>query len=273
MAAGYRKGKFSVKRVRYIIAMVISIMLLGSVGVQASNISIDTKDAKEGIVRVSYTGVNKKIKVMVEKDSSTYYYDLKSDEESFPLQLGQGRYTVAVLENISGNKYKVLTKKGFKADIKEKNAVFLKSAQPVLWDENMEVIRFAEELTAEAEDDESTVQAIYDYIVSYIRYDYDKLSRLSSDYIPDIDEIFEDKSGICYDYSALFAGMLRSRGIPTKLVKGYKNDIKGYHAWNEAYINGKWEIIDTTYDSYMRINRTGYQMYKEKKEYKKSKEY
>ena len=112
--------------------MLICIMLWGSIGVQASNIAIDTKDAKEGIVRVSYSGVNKKIKVMVEKDSSTYYYDLKSDEEVLPLQLGQGRYTVAVLENISGNKYKVLTKKGFKADIKEKNAVFLNSAQPVI---------------------------------------------------------------------------------------------------------------------------------------------
>lgn len=248
-------------------------MLLCAINVQASDIVIDTKDTMAGIVRVSYLGINKKIKIMIEKGSSVYYYDLKKNVEAFPLQLGRGYYTVSVLENVFENKYKLLTEKKFKADITEENTVFLKSVQPVIWNKDMEVIKFTDELTADIEGDEAIVQAIYDYVVSHISYDYDKSVNISPDYIPDIDEIFNNKSGICYDYSVLFAGMLRSRGIPAKLAKGYKSDITNYHAWNEVYINGKWEIIDTTYDSYMRKNRTSCVMYKEKKEYEMSKEY
>lgn len=251
----------------------IAIMLLTSISVQASSISIDTKNAKEGIVRVSYSGVNKKTKVMVEKGSTKYYYDLKSSEEFYPLQLGQGSYTVSVLENISGNNYKVLTKKSFKADIKEKNAVYLKSAQPVLWSEKDEAIKLAKALTEDATEEKEIVQSIYDYIISNVKYDYSKLDKLSTDYIPDIDEILKDGKGICYDYSVLFAAMLRSRGIPAKLVKGYKKDIANYHAWNEVYVDGSWKVIDTTYDAHLKNNRTSYNMYKDSKEYDKSKEY
>ena len=262
------------KKIRIVSLLIIFIMLWGAIGVQAaSNIAIDTKNAKEGIVRVSYTGVNKKIKVMVEKDSTQYFYDLKNEEEFYPLQFGQGRYTVSVLENISDNKYKVMTKKSFKADIKEKNAVYLKSAQPILWYEDDDAIIFAEEITKDADDDMDIVRIIYDYITTNINYDYNKIARLEPDYLPDINEVFKDGSGICYDYSVLFAAMLRSRGIPTKLVKGYKKDLGNYHAWNEVYINGKWNIIDTTYDAYMIKCRTSHTMYKDKNEYKKQKEY
>ena len=45
--------------------------------------------------------------------------------------------------------------------------------------------------------------------------------------------------------------MLRSVGVPTKLVMGRKNDIKEYHAWNQVYLadNNEWINIDTTYDA------------------------
>ena len=43
--------------------------------------------------------------------------------------------------------------------------------------------------------------------------------------------------------------MLRSQGIPTKLVKGYSDNVDGYHAWNEVYINEEWITIDTTLDA------------------------
>ncbi|MCK9216780.1 MAG: transglutaminase-like domain-containing protein [Firmicutes bacterium] len=261
------------KKIRIISLFIIVIMIFSSISVQASDIGIDTQNAKEGIVRVSYIGTNKKMKVMVEKGSTKYFYDMKNEEEFFPLQFGQGSYTVAVLENISGNEYKVLTKKSFKADITEKNLVYLKSAQPILWDEDDEAIKLANELTKGVEEDEEIVQAIYDYIVNNINYDYTKISGLSNDYIPEIDKILEEGSGICYDYSVLFAAMLRSQGVATKLIKGYKNDIESYHAWNEVYLNGNWKIVDTTYDAWALKHRTSHNIYKNKNEYKTQKEY
>lgn len=210
---------------------------------------------------------------MVEKDATKYYYDLKKEEDFFPLQLGQGDYTVAVLENTSGNKYKVLVKKSFKANIEDENAVYIKSAQPIVWNENMKAIKFAKTVSKDNNTSLKIVQALYDYVVNNIKYDSEKIKNINTDYIPNIDNIFAEGKGMCYDYSALFGAMLRSCGIPAKLVKGYKDDIKDYHAWNEVYIDGDWVVVDTTYDAWMLKNGTSHSMIKDANIYEKLKEY
>ena len=43
----------------------------------------------------------------------------------------------------------------------------------------------------------------------------------------------------------MVALMLRSQGIPTKIVDGYQEFI-GAHSWNEVLINGQWVHIDAT---------------------------
>lgn len=83
----------------------------------------------------------------------------------------------------------------------------------------------------------------------HISYDSKKINTIDDSYVPELDKILATKQGICYDYSSLFAGILRSQGIPTKLVKGYKSDLGTYHAWNEVLIDGEWKVIDTTYDA------------------------
>ena len=68
------------------------------------------------------------------------------------------------------------------------------------------------------------------------------------------------KKGICFDYSAVMAAMLRSQGIPCKLVIGYAGKI--YHAWIDVYIQGvgwvknaiyfdgkNWTLMDPTFVS------------------------
>ena len=105
---------------------------------------------------------------------------------------------------------------------------------------------------------------IYEYIVSNFTYDYGKISTLDTTYVPNIDNIFSSGKGICYDFSSVFAAMLRSRGIPAKLVKGYTTNVKGYHAWNEVYDSrtGEWIVIDTTYDAENKAAGRAYSMIK-----------
>lgn len=261
------------KSFKFAAMLIISIMLCSPVTAYASNILIDSKSAGAGIVKVSYAGMSKKTKVMVEKGSTKYYYDLKSPEDSFPLQFGNGSYTVAVLENTSGTSYKVLTKKSFNVEISEENAAFLSSTQPILWDEDMEAIKLAESLTEGMKDGEKVVQALYEYIVNNIDYDYSKVDKLASDYSPDIDAVLKDGKGICYDYSVLFGAMLRSRGIPSKLIKGYRTDMKEYHAWNEVYLDGSWKVVDTTYSAWARKAGTSSNMFQNENKYQKLKEY
>jgi transglutaminase-like putative cysteine protease len=248
-------------------------MLWGSIVVDASNISIDSKSSRDGTVTVSYAGINRKTKVMVEKGATKYYYDLKSEKDTFPLQMGNGEYTVAILENTSGTSYKVLEKKSFKAEISEENSVYLNSTQPITWDEDMEAVKLAALLTEDMEDSEKIVQTLFDYTVNNIDYDYSKVDKLNSDYFPDVDTILEDGKGICYDYSVLFGVMARSQGIPTKLIKGYRAGMKDYHAWNEVYFDGSWKVVDTTYSAWSRKARTSSNMYQNRNEYQKLKEY
>ncbi len=253
--------------------LLIGIMLCSPVAAFASDISINSMSAGDGIVKVSYAGISNKTKVMVEKGSIKYYYDLKNSEDSFPLQMGDGTYTVSVLENISGTSYKVLTKKSFKAEITEENSLYLNSVQPVMWNEDMEAIKLAKSITNGMEDSKEIVQTLYDYVIRNISYDYNKVDKLPEDYIPEIDKVLEDEKGICYDYSVLFAAMLRSEGIPTKLVKGYRSGMKTYHAWNEVYLDGSWQVIDTTYGAWALKAGTSSKMLQNNYQYRKLKEY
>jgi len=99
------------------------------------------------------------------------------------------------------------------------------------------------------------VKAVYKWVVAKINYDRKK--NPPAGYVPSITQTYSSKKGICYDFAALFAAMLRSQGVPTKLVKGYADKVSGYHAWNEVYVNGKWQTIDTSYDA-----QVGGSMYK-----------
>ena len=69
--------------------------------------------------------------------------------------------------------------------------------------------------------------------------------------------------------------MLRSQDIPAKLVKGYASWTDVYHAWNEVYIasEGRWVIVDTTYDSYNYLRNYAYAFEKSADVYAKSKEF
>ncbi|HOM43763.1 MAG TPA: transglutaminase-like domain-containing protein, partial [Bacillota bacterium] len=100
-------------------------------------------------------------------------------------------------ENITGIKYKVVAQKSFKAEMTELNSVYLQSTQPIVWNYDMESIKLANSLAQGEKDSLKVVQAIYDYIVNNISYDYKKADKLSSDYTPEIDTIIRDGKGIC----------------------------------------------------------------------------
>lgn len=64
-------------------------------------------------------------------------------------------------------------------------------------------------------------------------------------YIPNTAATLNGTTGMCYDFSSLFAAMCRSEGIPCALTKGYAGS--SYHAWNKVNLNGSWYQIDLTY--------------------------
>ncbi|WP_040948373.1 transglutaminase domain-containing protein [Gorillibacterium massiliense] len=237
----------------------------------AADATFDLTKVQDGVIGVHYrSSDDHKLKVLIEANSQRYVYDLNAadNQELFPLQMGNGQYTVQVMENTSGNKYRAVEKETVNVNLQNQNEVFLNTTQIVNWNDSMTAIKKADELTKGKKTDEEKVKAIYDYIISTIKYDTQLAKTVQSGYVPNIEQVLTDRKGICYGYSALFAAMLRSEGIPTKLDMGTSTFVDVYHAWNEVFINGKWEVIDTTVDASLKASKKSFEMVKNTKDYK-----
>jgi hypothetical protein len=230
-------------------------------------IQIDTTSIQNGVVKITLkTGKDNTYRLVVEKGNQrmTYYLNNDGTVESFPLQAGNGDYKVSILENVEGNKYRYLKSETFELNLKDSKLVYLNSVQNIPWNEDSTAVKIAAKLTKNMTKDKDKINAIYNYIVNNIQYDYNKHSGLKSDYNPDPEATLKSGSGICYDYSSTLAVMLRSVGVPTKLVKGYSENAIGFHAWNQVYDSetGKWITIDATVDSQLKASKVSYSMVK-----------
>lgn len=230
---------------------VLVLFIMFNVNVNAASDFLDVGMTSNGIVGIEYLkNEGSRFKVVVSKDSEKYYYDYSGlKKEYFPLQCGSGKYEVSIFENLYGATYKLIKSEIIDVNLGFEYNVYLQSVQNVCWNYDMSAISKAAELTNGLELTADKVEAVYNYIIENIDYDYKKINNIDKLYVPDIEEIFNSGKGICYDYSSLLASMLRSQGIPTKLVKGYSDNVNGYHAWNEVLIDEEWVIIDTTYDA------------------------
>lgn len=134
-----------------------------------------------------------------------------------------------------------------------------------------DIIKTANDITKGLTDEYSKTLAIHDWVCNNIWYDYDLLNERVQ--YSDISASGTLMSGTstCEGYSNLTAALLQASGIPAKVIEGYSlhevigtntengwNDalmseiIKYYdinHVWNEAFVDGRWIILDTTWDS------------------------
>ena len=264
------------KRLLLCLAAAIIWLAAGTSGVFAANY-FNTDDAAEGVVHITYDGGGK-TKVMIQKGDKKYTYDINSSgkTESYPLQLGNGTYKISLLANTSGNSYKLIASKSMDVKITNPNSVFLTSIQNINWNVDSKAVAKAAELTKDVDDLEKKARILWDYMVKNNSYDFNKLATLTSGYIPVIDQTLSEKKGICYDFSSLYAAMLRSQGKPAKLIKGYApKNASGYHAWNEVYdeSKGEWIVIDTTYDLQVITRNPKVSMIKNMQDFNKVYEY
>ncbi len=220
---------------------------------------ISTKYVNLGLLQIYYKSeTDAKLKLQVIKDDNRVVYNLSGDGrvESFSLQYGSGEYKVRIMENIRDDEYLAVESKIFEADIDDDIVVYLNSIQNIDWNYEKLPIQDVPYIVYDSLDENNDellydcTEDLYFFATDNIKYDYQKADTLPYDYLPDIEETYIDKTGICYDYAALYASMLRSIGVPAKLVKGYMTSNPDvYHAWTEVYINGRWMILDPTMGS------------------------
>jgi hypothetical protein len=207
---------------------------------------VDYSNASQGYLMVKYTG-SSKIKVLVyfNGGSSYYQYNLGSSDAytTLPLQSGSGAYKIRFMENVEGNSYSELCSTELTADISGSGFTFYPN-QYVNYTRSSAAVTKSKSLCANATNNTEKVTAIYKFITSNIKYDYDKANSVKSGYLPSVDSTLSSKKGICFDYAALMTAMCRSQGISTRLIIG--NTSEGYHAWNEIYLDG-WKRYDATF--------------------------
>ena len=207
---------------------------------------IDLSTASEGYVKVSNSTAKKRLKVQIIKNNTTYNYDLKNGGKSeiYPLQLGEGQYKVRVLENTTGNKYTPLAEKTLDVKLSNKFAPFLKPSQYIMYGNDWAVTKKAAEITKGKNTDQEKIEAIYSYIIKNIKYDKQKAATVQTGYLPNVDETLRTQKGICFDYAAIFTAMLRSQGIPSRMIIGTVSPKDINHAWNEIYTEEEgWVIV------------------------------
>jgi len=223
---------------------------------------IDYSNIEEGYVMVRYNAsTDKRLKVQVKGPTTTYTYNLTPKKwESFPLSDGNGSYKITVYRNTSGTKYAAVASLTTTVKLKDEFAPFLHSNQYVDYDAAPKTVAKAAELTKGVHDSLEKVEVIYNFVVKGMTYDKKLAASVQSGYLPVLDTVLAKKSGICFDYAAMMTGMLRSQGVPCKLVVGYAGT--AYHAWisvwteetgwidGVVYFNGTtWQRMDPTFAS------------------------
>lgn len=233
----------------------------GTVTYTSDKALIDASHASEGYVMVKYTGSSPKVKLRIQK-STEYNYDIAAtgDYVTFPLTEGSGSYSIKLFENVSGNQYSQAVSQTIQVNISSETTPFLYPNQFCNFSAGSSVVSVSDSITAGISDPLKKVEAVYNYAVDNIAYDNQKAASVQAGYLPNVDVTLAQKTGICFDYAAVMASMLRAQGIPTKLVIGYAGDV--YHAWVSVYIQGQgwvdnviyfdganWQLMDPTFVS------------------------
>ncbi|MCM1190759.1 MAG: transglutaminase-like domain-containing protein [bacterium] len=221
---------------------------------------IDYSHSDQGYICVNYTGSVPTVKVIVKgPDEVQYKYLFRSGAYNvFPLAAGNGNYEVSVCENVAGTKYSICLYTTIDVNVTNEFGPFLYPNQFVNFNKDSNTVTKCSELAEGADTDLDVVTNVYNYMVSSITYDYDKASDPPTDYVTDVDAILNSGTGICLDYAAVMAAMLRSQQIPTRLEVGYAKD--AYHAWISVYTQEsgwlndiiqfdgkKWTLVDPTF--------------------------
>ncbi len=180
---------------------------------------------------------------------------------------GDGRNRVAFLE-IDPRKIKppLSVEMSFTAERRENRADLSDSPRPAASEAPPDLARYlrpdrlipldgiiadlARQQTAMLDRPLRKARAIYDYVLSTMKYDKtgEGWGRGDAIYACNV------RKGNCTDFHALFIGMVRAAGIPARFEIGFPlphdrsaGEIAGYHCWAEFWIDGRgWVPVDAS---------------------------
>lgn len=239
---------------------------------ETDNCVIDYSNTQDGYVMVKFKKkMGPTLKCVVttgnQKLNDGYKYTLKAKKyQVVPLTEGNTKYHIYLLYEVQG-RYAIETSVTVSVKMSNSFAPYLRPNQFVDYNKNTKVVKKAASLTKKSKNDLAKVKKVYNYVIKNYKYDKKKARTVKAGYTPNLNTIYKKKKGICFDYAAVMTAMLRSQGVPTKLIVGYTGN--AYHAWINVYskkkgkiskmiyFNGKkWKLMDPTFASTSKSSKT-----------------
>ena len=230
--------------------------------------TVDISNTSSGYFMVRFDGDVTRFVVRVEHSAAPQPCDFHmrpSSWETVPLTHGNGTYTVTVLEHVADGMFAVTLTTTVDVSIQNPLSPWLYPNMFVNFTPQTEAVQIAEGLAQGAYSELDVVQNVYDFIITNITYDHEFAEQVTSgtitEYLPDLDEVLRRGRGICFDYAAVMAAMLRAQNIPTRLEIGF---VSGgiFHAWVTVHTEehgwvgvaqfaqgANWTLMDPTFSA------------------------
>jgi hypothetical protein len=145
-------------------------------------------------------------------------------------------------------------------------AAYLEQLQPspMIQSDDPGIVTLAHSIVKDISSNYEKAKAIYTWVANNIWYDWDCFDSRTVRGNGSALETLQNRSGICLGYSNLTVALLRAADIPAFVAAGHilrgsgsEGDFPGLsesfrnadHVWNEAYVDGRWIIMDTTWAS------------------------
>jgi hypothetical protein len=127
--------------------------------------------------------------------------------------------------------------------------------------DNEKIIARSKTITGSVSGKYEQARAIHDWVAENLWYDSDAIKKGTYTNNTALD-LVDGGIAVCEGYANLTIALLRAAGIPAKFVAGYAlgngfpdswadvpESIEPKHAWVEAFIDNRWIVMDTTWDS------------------------
>lgn len=198
--------------------------------------SLDASNTSDGYFMVKYSGSAKDSKLQITiPDGTVYTYSLTPGAfETIPLTGDSGDYHIDVLEHVSDGMYALVFSQDISVALTDEFTPYLYPNQYVWYTPDCETASFGITLSDQSANNLDYLEKVYLYVIENIAYDTELAENIPLNYIPDIDRVLNEKTGICFDYASLMTALLRTQKIPTKLVVGYSGT--AYHAWISVHL-------------------------------------
>lgn len=212
-----------------------------------------------------YTLVDQNIDGEIEKRKGMYYFT-KEINDIKPKTVSQivDEYIIQlnpIVNQIDFNQVQPLKNK-------ENFSAYL-NPEPYIEPNNALIKETAQQLVGNESNPYIKAKTLYKFVATKMKYNLDSPIKNtgSVNAMEDImkAEINQQQGGVCYDYATLYVALLRSQGIPARVISGFKissfdlEDLESYdqiniiynlHSWVEFYLEPYgWVFADPTVDS------------------------